>query len=107
MASELSESQRRRPLADADLTEGAWPGEDPECLMCQLAPEEREEIHRRVLEGEDMYLIDDQGFWYPVLLRYITVGAGDDGLPKMLGLVKTDVRRTGHDHSHTARLKAH
>lgn len=106
MARGPNESERRSPLADADLSEGPWPGEDPECLMCQLAPEEREEIHRRVLEGEDMYLIDDQGFWYPVLLRYVTDGPGSDGLPKMLGLVKGDVRRTGHDHSHTARLRA-
>lgn len=107
MASDPSEPVSRLALPAVDVTEGAWPGEDPECLMCQLTPEEREEVERRTLEGEDMYLIDDKGHWYPVELRHVAVGP--KGLNEMLGLVKQDARaaaREGRaDHSHTSVMK--
>ena len=104
-------SNRRRPSGErpwSELTAAPWPCEDPECIGCQLTPEQMEEIHVRIFEhGEDVYLIDDKGYWYPVELRHVTTGP--DGMSEMLGLVKADARTAAREgrtyHSHTAHLK--
>ncbi len=92
----------------SELTVGPWPCEDRDCLACELTPQQWEEILARVFEhGEDIYLIDDTGGWYPLELRHIT--DGPSGMNEMLRLVKGDARATARDgpahHSHTAHMK--
>lgn len=92
----------------SELIVGPWPCEDPGCLACELTPQQWEEILVRVFEhGEDIYLIDDTGGWYPLELRHVT--DGPNGMNKMLRLVKGDARAAARDgrahHSHTAHMK--
>ena len=102
---------RGRPSGErrwSELTVGSWPCEDRDCLACELTPQQWEEILVRVFQhGEDIYLIDDKGGWYPLELSHVTVGR--DGMSEMLGLVKRDARFAAREdrayHSHTSHLK--
>lgn len=104
-------SARRRPSGGRRWSEpavGPWPCEDPDCLACELTPQQWEEILVRVFDhGEDIYLIDDKGYLYPLELRHLTVGP--NGMNEMLGLVKQEERAAAREgrahHSHTARMK--
>jgi hypothetical protein len=90
-----------------DVSEGAWPCEDPSCLACELTPEDWHAVMQLVLEGKDVYIVSDQGFLYPLELRHMT--SGQSGMTDMLRRVKRDARldeRTGRTHhSHTTRLR--
>lgn len=60
-----------------------------------------------VLQGRDVYIVDDQGYLYPLELRHLTTG--ENGMTDLLRLVKRDTRRderTGRSHhSHTTLLR--
>lgn len=100
------QAQRRRALrrlSASEVTESPWPCSDPACAGCELTATEWRDIQRRIFAGEDVYVVDHTGGFYPVILEHVT--SGPTGMTEMLGLVKQDAREGRKMHSHTLRTR--
>lgn len=108
MPSDPSESRSRFVLPGFDLTEGAWPCEDPTCDMCLLDPEDREEAMALLVVTGGVLIPGADGYPHLYSLRHLVMGK-DIGPEELLRLTKQDAkeaaRRGDTIHPHVASAK--
>lgn len=109
MRSRPNESRGPRiVLPGFDVTEGAWPCEDPGCWMCQLDPEDREEAMAELLLTGWVIIMGSDGYPHFYSLKHVTMGKGI-GVESMLKLTKQDAKEAAQRgetiHPHVASAK--
>jgi hypothetical protein len=95
-------------LPGFDLTEAAWPCEDPDDLMCRISPRARAAAMAMVLAFGEVTITPKGGQPERYTLRHVLVGK-DIGIEPMLKLTKQDAkeaaRRGETIHPHAAVAK--
>jgi hypothetical protein len=102
VASSQSESgEQGFSLPGFDVTEAAWPCEDPDDLMCRISPRAREMAMAMLLDRGEVVITPKGGKPERYTLRHVIVGGT---VTDMLKLVKEDEREAA---AHGQRVHPH